>query len=100
VNHPAPTAWDQTARDRGAAYVRVFTDDGHWVGGFLGEGSFFSTYPEPRDLFIAIEWRLDGTGEFLEPIPNSLGVYVPLTGKERVTWINPAEEDEGERVPK
>lgn len=87
--HPEPTAWDRAARDRGGAFVRIYTEDGHWVGGFLGEGSYISTYPQPRDVFIAQEWRLTSTGRFIEPVANSLGVYVPLTGKERVTWIEP-----------
>lgn len=92
VYHPTPSAWDRAATDRGGAFVRVFTDDGYWVGGFLGDGSYISTYPQPRDLFIPVEWTMSKTGDFLEEVPDSLGVYVPLSGKERVAWINPPDQ--------
>ena len=73
--------------DSGSAFVRIFTEDERWVGGWLGPGSYVSTYPQPRDIFIDVEWKMSGSGDFLEPVPDSLGVFVPLTGKERVTWI-------------
>jgi hypothetical protein len=85
--HPQPTAWDHAARDRGSCFVRIRTEDGDWVGGYLGTASYVSTYPQPRDIFIVAEWMLNEDGGFVRPIKDSLGVYVPLTGKERVAWL-------------
>ncbi|GAB3313797.1 DUF6338 family protein [Geodermatophilus aquaeductus] len=100
VYHPTPSAWDQAALERGGAFVRVFTEDGHWVGGWLGAGAYVSTYPQPRDLFIDEEWKLGPAGDFLERVPDSLGVFVPLTGKERVAWISaPADQTTPPRLP-
>jgi hypothetical protein len=87
VYHPTPSGWDRAAPDRGSAFVRIFTEDERWVGGWLGPGSYVSTYPQPRDIFIDVEWKMSSSGDFLEPVPDSLGVFVPLTGKERVAWI-------------
>lgn len=87
IYHPTPSAWDRSAPDRGRAFVRIFTEDERWVGGWLGAGSYVSTYPQPRDIFIDVEWKMSGSGDFLEPVPDSLGIFVPLTGKERVAWI-------------
>jgi Family of unknown function (DUF6338) len=94
IYHPTPSAWDRAAPDRGRAFVRIFTEDGHWVGGWLGPASYLSTYPQPRDIFIDVEWTLSKTGDFLTPVPDSLGVYVPLTGKERVAWIATPPQDD------
>jgi len=58
VHHPVPTAWDRAAPNRGNCFVRVFTSDGHWVGGWVGPEAYVSTYPEPRDIFISVEWAL------------------------------------------
>lgn len=87
IYHPTPSAWDRSAPDRGRAFVRIFTEDERWVGGWLGAGSYVSTYPQPRDIFIDVEWKMSGSGDFLEPVPDSLGIFLPLTGKERVAWI-------------
>jgi hypothetical protein len=85
--HPTPSGWDRAAPLRGNCFVRVFTDDGKWVGGWVGPDAFVSMYPEPRDIFIDVEWRMSGDGSFIEPVDDSLGLYVPLPGRERVAWI-------------
>ena len=87
VHHPVPTAWDRAAPNRGNCFVRVFTSDGHWVGGWVGPEAYVSTYPEPRDIFISVEWALDDDGAFLHAVPDSLGLFVPLSGSERVAWV-------------
>ena len=85
-NQSTPSAWDYAAPNRGGCFVRVFTEDNRWVGGALGGNAFVSTYPEPRDIFIEEEWVLDENGGFVEPVENSLGIYVPL-GSSRVAWL-------------
>lgn len=100
IYHPAPSAWDRVAPDRGRAFVRIFTEDGHWVGGWLGDHAYLSTYPQPRDIFIEVEWKMSSTGDFIGPVQDSLGVYVPLAGKERVAWIaTPAQESDEADTP-
>jgi hypothetical protein len=88
--HPAPNAWDKAAPNMAGCWVRIFTSDGYWVGGWISDGgeSFVSKYPEPRDIYIEHEWRLSKTGEFIGPIDGSRGVYVPLSGTERVSWVD------------
>lgn len=98
VYHPAPSAWDRVAPDRGDTFVRIFTDDGNWVGGYLGDRSYVSTYPQPRDLFILVEWEMSETGEFIKAIPDSLGVYLPLSGKERVAWLAVPDQSDEEHL--
>jgi hypothetical protein len=87
IYHPAPSAWDRSAPLRGMCFVRILKDDGSWVGGYLDQYAFVSTYPEPRDIYIDVQYRMSDTGEFLEPIKDSLGIYLPLTGSETVSWI-------------
>ncbi len=96
IYHPTPTAWDRAAPVRGGCFVRILKDDGHWVGGFSYGRGFVSTYPEPRDIFIEIQYRMGKDGTFLGPIDNSLGVFVPLNGAETVAWVAlpPPESDD------
>jgi hypothetical protein len=87
VYDPTPTSWDRVAPARGECFVRIMTQDGYWVGGWLGSDAFVATYPEARDIFIDIEWQMSETGGFEGPVPDSRGLYVPLDGQVRVAWL-------------
>lgn len=88
--HSTPTAWDHAAPARADCYVRIYTSDGKWVGGYMPDKSgFVATYPEPRDIFIPHQWNMSPTGEFLSQVEGSQGIYVPLAGSERVEWVAP-----------
>jgi hypothetical protein len=86
----SPSAWDDVAPNRADCFVRVFTGDGYWVGGYIpaGEG-YVATYPHPRDIFIPQQWKMKADGAFEAAITGSLGIYIPLTGSERIEWIAP-----------
>lgn len=74
--NPTPTAWDfATARVR-PGFIRILTKDGLWVGGYAGPASFYSTYPEPREIFVEQAWELDGDGVFLRPVDGTNGVWI------------------------
>ncbi|MFC9360779.1 DUF6338 family protein [Rhodococcus sp. NPDC057014] len=85
---PYPSAWDAKATERADCFVRIRTADGRWVGGYMpSEEGYIATYPESRDIFIPEQWEMGENGEFLDPVKGSLGIYVPLTGNERISWI-------------
>jgi hypothetical protein len=87
-NQSTPSAWDYAATIRAYQLVSVFTDDGKWVGGWLGADAFLSTYPEPRDIFIDHEWEMAPDGRPVKPIDGSQGIYVPLGSNARVSWFD------------
>lgn len=89
-----PTAWDQIATRRGGCFVRVRLQDGEFVGGWVGDTAFVSGYPEPRDIFIPLQWALDPQGRFLHEIEGTLGVYVPLPDSVVVEWLQPPPQPE------
>lgn len=76
VYHPTPTAWDFAVARVAPGFVRVLTKDGMWVGGYAGAGSFYSTYPEPREMFVEQAWQLDGDGAFVRPVDGTAGVWI------------------------
>ncbi|MGW9269815.1 DUF6338 family protein [Microbacterium sp. NPDC055599] len=95
-NQGTPRAWDlagygaETPR-----FVRVKTTTGVYVGGWFDEQGYVSTYPFERDIFVAHQWRMSTQGEFLEPLSDSLGVWVPITDDCLVEWIDaPAQKEE------
>jgi hypothetical protein len=73
---PTPRAWDFTFRDIEPTYVRILTTDGTWLGGWYGENSFVSSYPEPREVFIETAHLMESDGAFGPEQPGSTGLYV------------------------
>uniref|UniRef100_UPI0019CF7859 DUF6338 family protein n=1 Tax=Pseudomonas viridiflava TaxID=33069 RepID=UPI0019CF7859 len=75
-------------------WVRVRVGVDEWVGGRFADQSYFSTYPEPRDLFIEEPWKMSADGEFIEKVPNSAGVWVAIQAHYIVEWIHADYDDE------
>lgn len=73
---PTPRAWDFAFRDISPTYVRILTTDGTWLGGWYGENSFVSSYPEPREVFIETAHLMEPDGKFGGEQPGSNGLYV------------------------
>ena len=84
-----PTAWDEAAADSSTRYVRILLPDKRFVGGLYGEGSYVSTYPEPRDIFIREPWLLSDEGDFQSRIEGSLGMWLTVPDGAIVDWIDP-----------
>ena len=92
-----PTAWDWIAPKKSFKWVRVLNANGRWVGGWATEDTFFSSYPEKRELYIPEQWDLDPDGKFLERSEATSGVWLSLEGAQVVEWLEPAAVDgEGE----
>lgn len=89
-----PTAWDLVTTQTQAGWVRVRVGVDEWVGGRFADQSYFSTYPEPRDLFIEESWKMSADGEFIEKVPNSAGVWVAIQDHYIVEWIHADYDDE------
>ena len=87
-----PTAWDLATTTTQATWVRIRLEDGAWVGGRFGDNSYFSTYPEPRDIFIERQYDLSEDGAFGEPTVGSAGVWVAVRDDYLVEWLYDAED--------
>jgi hypothetical protein len=86
---PTPTAWDFAGPPRGGTFVRVRQPDGSWVGGWFGNDSFLSTWPEPHDLFIESQWLMTDDGIFERRLEDTRGVYVSCPQGVVVEWVDP-----------
>jgi hypothetical protein len=71
-----PTAWDHMFRDRGPSYVRARLKDGTWVGGWYGETSFATSYPQPAELYLQSSYRMSADGSFLARVEATDGLYL------------------------
>lgn len=82
-----PTAWDFAAPHLSGSFVRIRTKEGGWIGGWFAGGSFVSTYPEERDIFISLQYRMNDDGSFDGEMERSRGVWVPLGEGYVVEWF-------------
>lgn len=91
-----PSAWDHSASENQHSWVAVRRGNGDWVGGWYTKGSFVTTYPEPRSIYINEQWEISRTGAFKRPIPGA-GVFLMINDDDTVIWTNPergAEQEE------
>jgi hypothetical protein len=82
-----PRAWDYALPDRGGTFVRIETAGGKFLGGYFAENSFFSTYPEPQDIFVELQYRMSSTGEFGDPVKDSLGFWYMFAPGDTIEWV-------------
>jgi hypothetical protein len=84
---PTPAAWDCAFRDREECFVRVLTSEGRWVGGWFDTDSYASSFPQPRELYIAQQWKMGEDGSFIDEVTNSRGIYVRCDDARVVEFI-------------
>ncbi len=87
-----PTAWDWAAPRKGGNWVRVLTAQGRWIGGWYSDDAFFSTFPEPRDLYLPEQWIMDEDGKFVNRAPNTAGIWLSLESAQLVEWTSPVSD--------
>lgn len=90
-----PSAWDHSVSHNQNAWVKIQRSDGQWVGGWYTKGSFATTYPEPRSIYIAKQYGMTDEGAFSEEIPNT-GIFLAIGDGDLVIWTNPSNNGEEE----
>ncbi|MDQ6944942.1 MAG: DUF6338 family protein [Actinomycetota bacterium] len=93
---PTPRAWDYGwnrlfSRDDSPCFVRIRTNDDLWVGGYLGFGSFASSYPHADDLFMEYAYTMNSDGSFGGVVPGSQGMWVRCDDVRTMEFIAPPE---------
>jgi hypothetical protein len=88
---PIPTGWDHKGLDMPCQLVRVRVESGVYYGGWYGEKSLMSTYPQPRDIFIQSQWEMTSNGDFVGKIAGGGGIWLSITDKCVVDWLNSPE---------
>jgi len=86
---PTPRAWDFAFNDIEPTYVRILTLEGRYVGGWYGNDSFVSSYPEPREIFLEIAHHMHVDGRFGDEVEGSNGLYVRCDDVRLVELVDP-----------
>lgn len=73
---PFPSAWDFFFDKREEVFLLIHLNDGNMVGGFFGEGSYATSYPDEGDLYLKAVYSIKDNGEFGEPIQDTSGLLI------------------------
>lgn len=88
-----PSAWDYMFRHRGSCFVRMRLKDGTWVGGWYGSGSYATSYPEAKEIFLESAWRMNPDGSFASRITQSAGLHVRAADADVIELLQPPEQN-------
>jgi hypothetical protein len=76
-SHPSPTSWDWFFSEKANNYyVRFHLKTGEKLGGYFGENSFATSFPNKQEVYIEEAWQLDEDEKFIEPIEGTKGAFV------------------------
>lgn len=70
------TAWDDYFLRRRSCWIIVHLKDGRRLGGYFGNKSFASLYPNSGHLYLQELWRLGSNGEFEAQVEGSEGIIL------------------------
>lgn len=88
---PTPTAWDYAYRGMGRVFIRALTTDGRWIGGYFGDDSFASSFPQAREVFLEQAFKMSDDGSFEGPVHNTVGVYIRCDDIRVLEFVAPVE---------
>lgn len=74
--HSIRSGWNAMFARKGTAMVRVTLKSGEVLGGWYAKGSLAGYSEHGGDLFIIERWTFDEDGWFVEPAPDTLGVWI------------------------
>lgn len=72
----APNAWDDYFLRRESCWVIAHLDDGRRIGGWYGERSYASLYPNSGHIYFEELWEIDKAGKFNQKVPGSKGIIL------------------------
>jgi hypothetical protein len=76
VQAPYPTPWDWYFSRRRPVFMLIHLTDGSVVGGYWGEQSYASSYPEQGDLYLSAVYKVDDSGQFEAPLEDTDGLLI------------------------
>lgn len=99
VPDPTPTSWDwffsgkgpeaslDPATKKPVCYMRFTLKEGDSFGGYFGQYSFASSFPNPAQVYVEEAWKLREDGSFGELVDASVGAVVNLDECELVEFV-------------
>ncbi len=76
MQSPYPTPWDWYFSRRQPVFTLIHLADGSLIGGYWGDRSYASSYPEQGDLYVSSVYKVDDEGRFQGPVEDTDGLLI------------------------
>jgi hypothetical protein len=86
-DHPTARGWDYFLTHHRQFWVLFHLKNGKMLGGFFGERSYASTFPQEPEIYVEEVWRVNEIGQFVEKVPGTAGAVVRQNDWERVEFF-------------
>lgn len=73
IDHPTPRGWDYFVKNNGTFFVIFHLKGNKKIGGYFGQKSFASTFPQEPEIFVEILYHLDDECTFTNEVPGTAG---------------------------
>lgn len=80
------TAWDDFFKRQQECWILFHMKDGKMMGGYFGEKSYVSTFPQQPEIYVEEVWRVDDRGAFVEKVEGTLGMVIRQALCERLEF--------------
>lgn len=71
-----PMPWDYFVHQRKTCYMLIHLKDDNMIGGYYGENSYASTYPDEQSVYLEKVYKIKPDGTFGEEIKDSFGLII------------------------
>lgn len=71
-----PTAWDYFMHKRKSCFMIIHLKDDSMIGGYYGQNSYSSTYPDEPSVYLEKSFKINSDGTFGEEITDSFGLVI------------------------
>lgn len=96
ITHPSPTSWDYFFEQGKVFWVRFHMKSGEKLGGFYGEGSFATSYPQPQQVYLTELYQLDNDGRIAKQVGGTLGAIINKEDCELIEFLELKEDQQEE----
>lgn len=73
---PYNTAWDYFFLQRKSCFMLIHLKDDNMIGGYYGENSYASTYPDEQSVYLEKVYKINPDGTFGKEIQDSFGLVI------------------------
>lgn len=73
---PYPSSWDYFFDLRIPVFVLIHLNNGEMIGGYFGENSYATSFPNDGDIYIETVYAVNADGSFGDPIDLSRGLLI------------------------
>lgn len=92
LGYPTKSAWDVFFRRRQECWILFHLKNGKLLGGYFGEKSYATAFPQPSEVYVEEVWRVGEDGVFAEMVPGTIGMVIRQADCERLEFLCVEEE--------